>query len=198
MPLLLVLSYTRHWLGERSPLGRAAALLAGCPLPLPQTWTCCAVQIVTRVPLSLYLGGGLGFIAQCGAWSLHRRGGVGLDLPCSHEPVPASVPGKAGLHFFATTWGSRAANPQKNATRVGGPREATRKKTSGFFLPAPRLRFAFAVCVCGLRRRAVSFFHWLPPHPTGLFDLRGTWHASGNREAGSWRARHRCGLRTPG
>jgi hypothetical protein len=27
----LVLSYTRHWLGERSPLGRAAALLAGCP-----------------------------------------------------------------------------------------------------------------------------------------------------------------------
>jgi hypothetical protein len=39
--------YTRHWLGERPPLGRAAALLAGCPppaLPLPQTWTCSAVQ----------------------------------------------------------------------------------------------------------------------------------------------------------
>jgi hypothetical protein len=52
----LVLSYTRLVLGERSPLGRAAALLARCPLPLPQTWTCCAVQIVTRVPLSLYLG----------------------------------------------------------------------------------------------------------------------------------------------
>jgi hypothetical protein len=29
--LVLVLSYTRHWLGERSPLGRAAALLAGYP-----------------------------------------------------------------------------------------------------------------------------------------------------------------------
>jgi hypothetical protein len=29
----LVLSYTRHWLGERSPLGRAAALLAGYPPP---------------------------------------------------------------------------------------------------------------------------------------------------------------------
>jgi hypothetical protein len=26
------------------------------PLPLPQQWTCSAVQIVTRVPLSLYLG----------------------------------------------------------------------------------------------------------------------------------------------
>jgi hypothetical protein len=26
------------------------------PLPLPQTWTCCAVQIVARVPLLLYLG----------------------------------------------------------------------------------------------------------------------------------------------
>jgi hypothetical protein len=56
----LVLSYTRLVLGERSPLGRAAALLARCPppmiIPLPQTWTCCAVQIVTRVPLSLYLG----------------------------------------------------------------------------------------------------------------------------------------------
>jgi hypothetical protein len=25
--------YPRHWLGERSPLGRAAALLAGCPPP---------------------------------------------------------------------------------------------------------------------------------------------------------------------
>jgi hypothetical protein len=53
----LALSYTRHWLGGRSPLGRAAALLAGCPLPLPRQWTCSAVQqIVTRVPLSLYLG----------------------------------------------------------------------------------------------------------------------------------------------
>jgi hypothetical protein len=29
----LALSYTRHWLGERSPLGRAAVLLAGCPPP---------------------------------------------------------------------------------------------------------------------------------------------------------------------
>ena len=29
----LVLSYTRHWLGERPPLGREAALLAGCPPP---------------------------------------------------------------------------------------------------------------------------------------------------------------------
>jgi hypothetical protein len=36
---------------------RTAALLARCPpVPLPQTWTCCAMQIVTRVPLSLYLG----------------------------------------------------------------------------------------------------------------------------------------------
>jgi hypothetical protein len=53
----IVLSYTRHWLGRLSPLGRAAALLAGCPpLPLPQQWTCSAVQIATRVPLSLYLG----------------------------------------------------------------------------------------------------------------------------------------------
>ena len=41
------------------PLGRAAALLARSHLPLPQTWTCCAVQIATRVPLStaLRLGG---------------------------------------------------------------------------------------------------------------------------------------------
>jgi hypothetical protein len=29
----LCLSYTRHWLGGRSPLGRAAALLARCPPP---------------------------------------------------------------------------------------------------------------------------------------------------------------------
>jgi hypothetical protein len=36
--------------------GRLRCWLAA-PLPLPQTsWTCCAVQIVTRVPLSLYLG----------------------------------------------------------------------------------------------------------------------------------------------
>ena len=34
---VLVLSYTRHWLGERSPLGRAAALLAGCPPPTTST-----------------------------------------------------------------------------------------------------------------------------------------------------------------
>jgi hypothetical protein len=33
----LVLSYTRHWLGERSPLGRAAALLAGYPPPTTST-----------------------------------------------------------------------------------------------------------------------------------------------------------------
>jgi hypothetical protein len=33
----LVLSYTRHWLGERSPLGRAAALLPGCPPPTTST-----------------------------------------------------------------------------------------------------------------------------------------------------------------
>jgi hypothetical protein len=36
-PPFLVLSYTRHWLGERSPLGRAAALLAGCPPPTTST-----------------------------------------------------------------------------------------------------------------------------------------------------------------
>jgi hypothetical protein len=43
-------------LGERSPLGRATALLAGCPPPTTSsTWTCSAVQIATRVPLSLYL-----------------------------------------------------------------------------------------------------------------------------------------------
>ena len=36
-------------------IGRLRCWLAA-PLPLPQTWTCCAVQIVTRVPLSLYLG----------------------------------------------------------------------------------------------------------------------------------------------
>jgi hypothetical protein len=35
--------------------GCAAGWLAA-PLPLPQTWTGRAVQIVTRVPLSLYLG----------------------------------------------------------------------------------------------------------------------------------------------
>jgi hypothetical protein len=33
----LVLSYTHHWLGERSPLGRAAALLAGYPPPTTST-----------------------------------------------------------------------------------------------------------------------------------------------------------------
>ena len=35
--------------------GRLRCWLAA-PLPLPQQWTCSAVQIVTRVPLSLYLG----------------------------------------------------------------------------------------------------------------------------------------------
>jgi hypothetical protein len=35
--------------------GRLHCWLAAPP-PLPQTWTCCAVQIATRVPLSLYLG----------------------------------------------------------------------------------------------------------------------------------------------
>jgi hypothetical protein len=35
--------------------GRLRCWLA-TPLPLPQQWTCSAVQIVTRVPLSLYLG----------------------------------------------------------------------------------------------------------------------------------------------
>jgi hypothetical protein len=56
VPACLVLPFTRLALGVRPPLGRAAALLARSRLPLPQTWTCCAVQIVTRVPLSLYLG----------------------------------------------------------------------------------------------------------------------------------------------
>jgi hypothetical protein len=36
----LVLSYTRHWLGGRSPLGRAAALLAGCPPPPTSNLQC--------------------------------------------------------------------------------------------------------------------------------------------------------------
>ena len=35
--------------------GRLRCWLA-TPLPLPQQWTCSAVQIATRVPLSLYLG----------------------------------------------------------------------------------------------------------------------------------------------
>jgi hypothetical protein len=35
--------------------GRLRCWLAA-PSPLPQPWTCSAVQIVTRVPLSLYLG----------------------------------------------------------------------------------------------------------------------------------------------
>jgi hypothetical protein len=35
--------------------GRLRCWLA-TPLPLPQQWTCSVVQIVTRVPLSLYLG----------------------------------------------------------------------------------------------------------------------------------------------
>jgi hypothetical protein len=51
----LVLSYTRLVLGAtRWEGGCAAGSLP--PPPLPQTWTCCAVQIATRVPLSLYLG----------------------------------------------------------------------------------------------------------------------------------------------
>jgi hypothetical protein len=36
-----LLSYTGHWLGDRSPLGWAGAFLAGYPPPpLPQHWTC--------------------------------------------------------------------------------------------------------------------------------------------------------------
>jgi hypothetical protein len=55
----LALSYTRLVLGGSSPLGRAAALLARCPPPATShlgLLYACAVQIVTRVPLSLYLG----------------------------------------------------------------------------------------------------------------------------------------------
>jgi hypothetical protein len=36
--------------------GRRLRCWLATPLPLPQQWTCSAVQIVTRVPLSLYLG----------------------------------------------------------------------------------------------------------------------------------------------
>ena len=54
----LVLSCLIHascWANAPRWGGRLRCWLAA-PLPLPQTWTCCAVQIVTRVPLSLYLG----------------------------------------------------------------------------------------------------------------------------------------------
>jgi hypothetical protein len=54
----LVLSCLIHascWANAPRWGGRLRCWLAA-PLPLPQTWTCRAVQIVTRVPLSLYLG----------------------------------------------------------------------------------------------------------------------------------------------
>jgi hypothetical protein len=43
------------WANAPREGGRLRCWLAA-PLPLPQQWTCSAVQIVTRVPLSLYLG----------------------------------------------------------------------------------------------------------------------------------------------
>jgi hypothetical protein len=54
----LVLSCLIHascWANAPRWGGRLRCWLAA-PLPLPQTWTCSAVQIVTRVSLSLYLG----------------------------------------------------------------------------------------------------------------------------------------------
>jgi hypothetical protein len=54
----LVLSYlirATGWADAPRWGGRLRCWLAA-PLPLPQQWTCRAVQSVTRVPLSLYLG----------------------------------------------------------------------------------------------------------------------------------------------
>jgi hypothetical protein len=43
--------------GRTPPAGEGGCAAGSLPpLPLPQAWTCCAVQIATRVPLSLYLG----------------------------------------------------------------------------------------------------------------------------------------------
>ena len=54
-PPLSCLIHASCWANAPRWGGRLRCWLAA-PLPLPQTWTCCAVQIVTRVPLSLYLG----------------------------------------------------------------------------------------------------------------------------------------------
>jgi hypothetical protein len=42
--------------GRTLPAGEGGCAAGWIPLPLSQQWTCSAVQIVTRVPLSLYLG----------------------------------------------------------------------------------------------------------------------------------------------
>jgi hypothetical protein len=49
------LTHASCWAGAPRWGGRLRCWLAA-PLPLPQTWTCSAVQIATRVSLSLYLG----------------------------------------------------------------------------------------------------------------------------------------------
>jgi hypothetical protein len=89
-PLSTVLYDTRLVLGERFPLGRAAALLARCPPPttlskLLGPWTCSAVQIATRVPLSLYLGPRL-----VNAVSLRKRPNS-LYLQHKLSPCPAAT-----------------------------------------------------------------------------------------------------------
>ena len=73
--------------------GRLRCWLAA-PLPLPQTWTCCAVQIVTRVPLSLYLGPRLVNVVSLrkrpnSLYLQHKLGG----LMCAHGAlVVAAAP----------------------------------------------------------------------------------------------------------
>ena len=64
--------------------GRLRCWLAA-PLPLPQTWTCCAVQIATRVPLSLYLGPRL-----VNAVSLRKRPNS-LSLQHKLSPYPGAL-----------------------------------------------------------------------------------------------------------
>ena len=54
-PVLSCLIRATGWANAPRWGGRLRCWLAA-PLPLPQQWTCSAVQIVTRVPLSLYLG----------------------------------------------------------------------------------------------------------------------------------------------
>jgi hypothetical protein len=58
LPLVFIVLYAplaAGWANAPRWGGRLRCWLA-TPLPLPRTWTCSAVQIVTRVPLSLYLG----------------------------------------------------------------------------------------------------------------------------------------------
>jgi hypothetical protein len=76
MRISLVLSCLTHascWANAPRWGGRLRCWPAA-PLPLPQTWTCCAVQIATRVPLSLYLGPRL----------------VNVVSLCANDPTPCT------------------------------------------------------------------------------------------------------------